>query len=106
MYKRQNQYTLLDESKSELNTLIDLMTKNPNLTIEIGGHTDNTGIEKENQELSQKRAEAVVEFLVANGIAKERLVAKGYAASRPVADNKTEAGKALNRRTEFKVLSF
>jgi outer membrane protein OmpA-like peptidoglycan-associated protein/tetratricopeptide (TPR) repeat protein len=98
-----NSYELKDESKTELNTLIDLLTKNPTLRIEIGGHTDNTGIEKENEVLSQNRAKSVNDYLVAKGISADRLSYKGYASTKPIADNKTDEGRAKNRRTEFKV---
>ena len=96
-------FELKNESKTELNTLIDLLTKNPTLKIEIGGHTDNVGIEKENEALSQSRAKSVYDFLIAKNIAAERLSYKGYAATKPIADNKTAEGKAKNRRTEFMV---
>lgn len=101
-----NKYDLLEESKSELNTLIDLLQKNPTMKIEIGGHTDNTGKETDNSILSQKRAESVVQFLTEKGIAADRLTAKGYASSKPIAPNTTEEGKAKNRRTEFTVVSY
>ena len=98
-----NSYELKNESKTEMNTLIELMTKNPALKIEIGGHTDNSGIEKDNEELSRNRAKAVNDYLVSKGIAADRLTYKGYAATKPLADNKTAEGKAKNRRTEFMV---
>jgi outer membrane protein OmpA-like peptidoglycan-associated protein/tetratricopeptide (TPR) repeat protein len=98
-----NSYTLKNESKTELNTLVDMLTKNPNLKIEIGGHTDNSGIEKDNEALSQNRAKSVYELLISKGIAAERLSYKGYASTKPIADNKTTEGKAKNRRTEFVV---
>lgn len=98
-----NSFELENESKTELNTLIELMNKNPTLKIEIGGHTDNSGIEKDNESLSESRAKAVNDFLVSKGIAADRLTYKGYAATKPIADNKTAEGKAKNRRTEFTV---
>ena len=96
-----NSFDLKEESKTELNTLIDLMTKNPTLKIEIGGHTDNSGIEKDNEALSTSRAKSVNDYVVSKGIAADRLTYKGYAATKPVSDNKTAEGKAKNRRTEF-----
>lgn len=98
-----NSYELKSESRTELNTLIDLMTKNPTLKIEIGGHTDNSGIEKDNEALSTNRAKSVNDYLLSKGISQERLSYKGYAATQPIADNKTAEGKAKNRRTEFVV---
>jgi outer membrane protein OmpA-like peptidoglycan-associated protein len=72
------------------------------LLVEVGGHTDNVGVAKQNQELSQKRAEAVVNYLVTRGnIDKSRLIAKGYGSDKPVADNNTNLGRQKNRRVEF-----
>ncbi|MFN8276886.1 MAG: OmpA family protein [Chitinophagales bacterium] len=101
-----NSYTLLDASKSELNTLIDLLNKNATLKIEIGGHTDNSGLEKDNLLLSEQRAKAVYDFLISKGISAERLSYKGFAATHPIADNATAEGRQKNRRTEFKVVGI
>jgi outer membrane protein OmpA-like peptidoglycan-associated protein len=98
-----NKYELRDVSKTELNTLVDLMKKNPTMKIELSGHTDNSGIETENKVLSENRAKAVMEYLISNGIEAARLSAKGYGSTKPIADNKTEEGKQKNRRTEFVV---
>jgi len=98
-----NKYELRDVSKTELNTLVDLMKKNPTMKIELSGHTDNSGIESENKILSENRAKAVMEYLITNGIEATRMSAKGYGSSKPIADNKTEEGKQKNRRTEFVV---
>ncbi|MXV15676.1 OmpA family protein [Hufsiella ginkgonis] len=98
-----NKYELLPESRSELQELIKLLTANPSLVIEISGHTDNKGDDKLNQVLSENRAKAVYEFLVANKIAAKRLTFKGYGAGKPIADNATEEGRKTNRRTEFRV---
>ena len=67
----------------------------------IEGHTDNTGTDKINKPLSQKRAETILNALVAKGISKDRLTAIGYGSAKPVADNKTKEGKANNRRVEL-----
>jgi len=101
-----SRYSLLPRSQAELDKLAELMTKNPNMKIEIGGHTDSRGGESENLELSNFRAKEVVEYLSNKGIDASRLTAKGYGESSPVADNETDAGRALNRRTEFKVLGL
>lgn len=98
-----DQYTLKPESKTELNKLVDLLRKNPSLRIQINGYTDSTGSREHNLQLSQNRAQAVVDYLISNGIAGGRLKAKGYGASNPVSSNETEAGRALNRRTELLV---
>lgn len=95
---------LTELSYSELNLIIDLLENKPTLKIEIGGFTDNVGDEVSNLNLSQKRAEVVVRYIVSKGVAKERVVAKGYGESLPVGDNNTEEGRKLNRRTELKIL--
>jgi outer membrane protein OmpA-like peptidoglycan-associated protein len=97
---------LKDESVIELQKLIELLYDNPTMHIEIRGHTDNVGNPQYNKVLSEKRALSVYNFLVNNGIKKERLSYKGYGDSTPVADNATEQGRALNRRTEFMVTKF
>ena len=96
---------LKNESFAELNRVITFLKENPNVKIELSGHTDNVGNEDFNKTLSQKRADAVLAYLVSNGIEASRLVAKGYGMEKSVADNTTEEGKALNRRVEFTILS-
>ncbi len=71
--------------------------------VQIEGHASSEGGDDHNQTLSEKRAEAVLDYLVAHGIAKERLVSKGFSSSVPVATNLTEAGREQNRRVEFVV---
>lgn len=97
-------YELRPESESELQRLIKLLKTNPALKIEVSGHTDNIGDPKANQLLSDQRAKAVMAYLISNGIEKNRLVAKGYGSSVPVASNNTEEGRQQNRRTEFKIV--
>ncbi len=97
-------YVLKPESQVELNKLIDFLKKNLNRKVEIGGHTDNVGSEEHNKNLSQNRANSVVNYLVKNGIDAKRLSAKGYGFSEPIAENNTTEGKALNRRTECKII--
>jgi outer membrane protein OmpA-like peptidoglycan-associated protein len=99
-----DKFVLKTESKVELDKLIAFMKANPNLVIEVSGHTDNTGVKQKNVDLSLNRAKAVVDYLTQNGIAAEKLTAKGYADGQPIADNKTEAGRKQNRRTEFKII--
>jgi outer membrane protein OmpA-like peptidoglycan-associated protein len=72
--------------------------------VEVGGHTDNRGGEEFNFILSQDRADAVVEYLVAQGVPRDQLIGHGYGESRPIDTNKTEAGREANRRVEFKLL--
>jgi len=97
-------YDLKKESKVELDKLVAFLTKNENLIIEIGGHTDNVGNAQLNLTLSKNRANSVKEYLTTNGIPAERLQTKGYGASEPISDNSTVEGKAQNRRTEFKII--
>jgi outer membrane protein OmpA-like peptidoglycan-associated protein len=75
------------------------------MRIEISGHTDNRGSAELNQKLSENRAKAVVDYLVAKGINPSRLEYKGYGKDQPIATNDTDAGRQENRRTEFKILS-
>ncbi|HPE33404.1 MAG TPA: OmpA family protein [Bacteroidales bacterium] len=97
---------LLPESVAELTKLVEFLKMNTTLKIEIGGHTDNVGGETYNLNLSEKRAKAVVNFLVNNGIESQRLTWKGYGYSRPVSENTTEQGRAGNRRTEVLILEI
>lgn len=101
-----DKFDLKIESTNELNSVVALMKNNPNMKIEISGHTDNTGAADHNKVLSENRAKSVVEFLVKNGIDKSRLVASGYGALKPISDNSSDTGKALNRRIEMKVLAI
>jgi len=97
---------LKPESIAELNMVIKLMNDNPNLKILISGHTDNVGKPQDNLVLSNNRALAVIKYLLASQqISKERLQYKGFGATKPIADNATDAGKASNRRTEMSVIS-
>ncbi len=93
---RRKSYTVLDK-------LTELLKKYPDVKIEIAGHTDSKGNPKFNLDLSQRRAEAVKKYLTEHGIAADRLSAKGYGSSKPIADNKTPEGRKKNRRVEFKI---
>lgn len=97
-------YALLPASTLELNKLVKLMLANAKMRIEVGGHTDNVGNDDSNQVLSEQRANAVRDFLIAHGIEASRIVAKGYGETKPMATNDTDEGRALNRRTEVTVL--
>lgn len=96
--------TLKAESYAELGRVLQFMTDNPSLKLEISGHTDNTGSKALNTKLSGARAQSVVDYLLTQGVAPERLVAKGYGPDQPVASNKTKIGREQNRRVEFKIL--
>lgn len=99
-----NEYQLLPQSKSDLDQLVGFLTLNRNVKIEIGGHTDNIGNEAYNQVLSENRAKAVHDYLINAGVLKERLRYRGYGPSQPIADNDTETGRQLNRRTDFTIV--
>jgi outer membrane protein OmpA-like peptidoglycan-associated protein len=99
-----DKFDLKPESKAKLNKLVQFLTANPKIKIEVGGHTDNTGDQIKNTSLSAKRALAVKTYLVTAGIDTNRLTTKGYADAQAIADNKTLDGRAQNRRTEIKIM--
>jgi len=110
-----NKSSLRDASKNELDRLAKLLTENPTIKIELSAHTDSRGGDKYNQDLSQDRAQSCVDYLIKKGIAKDRLVSKGYGETRLInsdadiaklkfKDDKEDAHQE-NRRTEFKILS-
>ncbi|HYG04340.1 MAG TPA: OmpA family protein [Chryseosolibacter sp.] len=92
------------ESFPELDRVVDFLSKNTSIRIEISGHTDNVGKASSNLKLSQGRAQSVADYVVKKGIDKTRVVAKGYGDQKPVASNVSKEGKAQNRRVEFTVL--
>lgn len=96
-----NSSTLRSDSAAALQNVLALITKRPDSRWIISGHTDNQGAAELNQKLSQARAASVIAWLVSHGVAANRLTPQGFGASRPVADNSTEAGRALNRRVEM-----
>ena len=99
-------YDLLPESHAELDRLFKVLKENKGLQIEIGGHTDAVGSDTNNMTLSNNRANAVMNYLVAKGITASRLSAKGYGETKFIATNETEEGKQLNRRVEFVILEL
>ncbi|MFO7874757.1 MAG: OmpA family protein [Bacteroidales bacterium] len=96
-------HRLKERSFPELEKLLHFMQNNPELHIEVSGHTDSTGTQEYNRQLSEKRARAVVDYLTNKGISPERITYKGYGNSRPIASDETPEGRARNRRTEFEV---
>ena len=88
----------------ELDKVVEFLNSNPSVEVEIAGHTDSKGGDDYNMNLSQGRAEAVVNYLIENGIEGLRLVAKGYGETVPLQSNETDKGRAFNRRVEFTVL--
>lgn len=99
-------FELEEVSRTELKRVYDFLDLNPTIGVEISGHTDNTGSPEHNQALSEKRAQSVVNYLVNKGIDRKRLKASGYGETLAVADNETEEGRAMNRRTELKITSI
>lgn len=95
---------LIDSSYVELDMVFRMMEENPQINIELSGHTDNVGNARKNVQLSQERVEVVKEYLVDKGIDTERIIGRGYGGTMPVASNKTEETRRLNRRVEFKII--
>jgi outer membrane protein OmpA-like peptidoglycan-associated protein len=99
-------YELKPESKIELGKLIQFLETNPTVAIEISGHTDNQGSKEHNKILSQNRAKTVYNYLIRHNIKASRLSYKGYGFEQAIATNDTKKGRALNRRTEFKIIKM
>lgn len=99
-----NSSDLLPQSIVELTKLLSFLQMNAQVRVELSGHTDNVGGEAFNISLSQRRADAVKNYLTTNGIASVRLTTKGFGFSRPITTNDTAEGRARNRRTEMKVI--
>ena len=95
---------LSSKSLQTLKSVTDALNENPHLTIVLEGHADERGTREYNLALGQRRADAVVSYLVGKGVDKNRLVAKGYGQSIPVESNDTDEGRAANRRTEFEII--
>ena len=93
--------TIKPESKPIVEQIVQMMKSNPGLKISVEGHTDNVGNPKSNKTLSDERAKAVVAAIVAQGVDAKRLGTAGYGQDKPIADNKTEEGRAKNRRVEL-----
>lgn len=105
-------YEINEPSKKELDKLITILKKNKDIGVELSSHTDDIGSASFNLSLSQKRADAAVEYILSKGIEKKRIIAKGYGKAHPIAPNKlpngddNPEGRAKNRRTEFKVIKL
>jgi OmpA-OmpF porin, OOP family len=93
--------TIQQDSLTQLEQVAQMLQSSPDLKVEVGGHTDNVGTPESNQKLSEARAKSVVAALVSKGVATARLTSKGYGQASPVADNRTEEGRAKNRRVEL-----
>lgn len=96
--------TLKSSSNEALNNLYSFLDRKKDIRIEIGGHTDNVGDDESNMKLSQTRANAVRDYLINKGISADRLIAKGYGETDPVASNDTPEGRQKNRRTQIRIL--
>ncbi len=96
-------YKLLSKSNKSLAEVVKVLNENPDLKLSIHGHTDNTGSAEKNQVLSENRANSVKQYLISKGIDEGRLISTGHGQDEPVADNKTPAGRAKNRRVELKL---
>jgi peptidoglycan-associated lipoprotein len=110
IYYNFNRADIREDAAKELDKLVQLLIDNPEIKIELGSHTDSVDTDAFNLDLSQRRAESAVRYIVQNGIAPDRLVAKGYGESKPIARNTNAdgsdnpVGRQKNRRTEFKIL--
>ena len=105
VYFETDSFRILPESETELQKLVGFLKTNPDLKVEVQGHTDNTGNTAKNQKLSEQRAKSVSDYLVENEISRQRLTSAGYGETKPVASNETDEGKRLNRRTTIKIVS-
>ena len=99
-----NKYDLKPQSRTELNRLIEFLRQYRDVQIEVSGYTDNVGSPEANIQLSQRRAQSVVEYLSGHGISMTRLRSKGYGEGHPLAANDTEPHRRLNRRIELHIL--
>ena len=100
-----NSATILQVSYSLLDDVARVMTQNPQIElVQVEGHTDAQGSVAGNRQLSQQRAESVVQYLIGQGVDARRLVAKGFGPDKPIGDNNTEEGREQNRRVEFNIL--
>jgi OOP family OmpA-OmpF porin len=101
---QQSTYNLLPESNDELDLVVSFLKMNPKVEIELEGHTDNRGNPEHNLRLSQKRVERVKAYIVSKGVSAKRITGKGFGGSKPIADNKSEETRRLNRRVEFTIV--
>jgi len=97
---------ILPESYPELDLVVNFLKENPNVRIELMGHTDGRGVHADNVKLSQQRVNRVKEYLVSKGIEPRRISGKGFGGSRPIASNDTEESRRMNRRVEFVIKKF
>ncbi len=96
-------YYLLPESYVELNKLSQYLIRNPEIQIQVNGHSDNSGLKFKNQKMSELRAREVFEYLIKKGV-QNKMYFKGFGSTQPIADNTTDIGRAKNRRVEFEII--
>lgn len=106
IYFETGKAVLKPQSFRSLNALVEFFREYPNVVVEIGGHTDNTGSAAFNRQLSEKRARSVAEYMIEMGIGRDRFAVKGYGPDKPKANNKTKEGRARNRRVDFTILAI
>lgn len=104
VYFERGKAVLLDSSFAELDRVAEMLLENPDIKIELSGHTDNQGNAKLNLKLSKDRVDAVISYLVSKNVDAKRIKGKGYGSTRPVANNATENTRRLNRRVEFRII--
>lgn len=102
----QSKDDFLPDSYAELDRLVATMNQNPQITIEVSGHTDNQGNRDLNLKLSEERAIKVKDYLVSRGIDAKRINVKGYGPDKPISANDTEEHRRLNRRVEFEIIQM
>ena len=98
-----NKARLRPDSKTVLDTVVEIMKRYPDMQVEVAGHTDNVGTDAYNQKLSERRAQAVRQYLIDAGIASGNMTAVGYGEKEPIATNDTDEGRELNRRVELRI---
>lgn len=104
VYFNTGKATLRSDSFKALNDLVEILEIKEEMKLEIAGHTDSVGEENANLKLSQERAQAVVDYLISKGISSNRLKAKGYGETSPIADNASPEGRQKNRRVEARIV--
>lgn len=103
IFFKTGEYNLDEKSKVELKKMVDFLTDNKTVAIEISGHTDDVGSDTENMELSRRRAQSVQHYLQQSGIAADRILAKGYGETKPVTPNDSQENRQKNRRIEWRI---
>ena len=98
-----NSALLMPDSYAELDRVIQLMKDNEEVHIQLSAHTDNVGNDVYNQKLSQRRGDAVLQYILAGGISPERITAVGYGKTQPLVPNTSDENRSINRRVEFKI---